>query len=183
MIFEKSSALPSTQLKKPSAGSCWNADANSLKAIRRVLLLILLVPLAACFEEETVAVGYSAINHTDKWIISVIINDEGGILGAAPQGEGGEVCCVVLPRKWRSGLRAKIEWRYDSTPKLDGNGKVITNDGVPVLIESPWNERTIELPQYDSHVGRFQLHFYANGEVKSVISNFLPGHAQYPEPK
>lgn len=153
-----------------------------LKLIRRMLLLMLLVPLAACFEEETVAVSYAAINHTDKWIVSVIINDEGGILGAAPQGEGGGVCCVVLPRKWRPGLRAKIEWRYDSTPKLDSHGKVMTNDGLPVLIESPWNERTIELPQYD-RVGTFQLHFYPNGDVKLVISDFMLGHPQYPEPK
>lgn len=153
------------------------------KAALWTLLLILLVPLAACFEEETVAVSYSANNHTDKWIISILVNDEGGILGAAPQGSGTGICCVVLPRKWRPGLSARIKWRYDSTPKLDSHGKIVTNDGVPVLIESPWNERTIELPPYDHRMGTFQLHFYPDSEVRSVVSNYFPRHPKYPEPK
>lgn len=148
-----------------------------------MLSLTLLLPLAACFEEETVGVSYSANNHTDKWIVSIIINGEGGILGAAPQGQGGGVCCVVLPRKWRPGLRAKIEWIYDSTSLLDAHGKEVIKDGQPVLIAPPWNEKTIEVPQYDDRMGYFQLHIYPNGEVKSVVSNLLPHHPDYPEPK
>lgn len=183
MIFEKASTPPNGQPANPASRPCRRMYAASLKAIRQLLLLILLVPLAACFEEEKVGVSYSAINHTDKGIISIIINGEGGILDAPALGEGGGVCCVVLPKKWRPGLRAKIEWRNDGTYKLDSHGKIVTNDGVPVLIEAPWNERTIELPQYDDHVGEFQLHFYSNGDVKSVVSNFFPGHPKYPDPK
>lgn len=182
MIFKKASGLPGTQLKKPSGGSCWNAYAKSLKTIRRVLLLTLLVPLAACFKEETAAVSMAANNYTDKSIISIIINGEGGILYASAHGQGGGVCCVVLPEKWRPGLRAKIEWQYDSVPQLDSHGKVMIHDGREVLIESPWNERTIELPKYD-RAGTFQLHFYPNGDVKSVVSDLLPHHPQYPDPQ
>lgn len=182
MIFEHLSSWSEHQRKNSSGASRWNVYANSQKAIRRMLLLILLVPLAACFKEETVAVSMEANNYTDKSIISILINGEGGILSASAHGQGGGVCCVVLPEKWRPGLRAKIEWQYDSVPQLDSHGKVMIHDGREVLIESPWNERTIELPKYD-RAGAFQLHFYPNGDVKSVISDFFPGHAQYPEPQ
>lgn len=183
MTGEKAVLWPESLPMTPTSQPHRNAFPFGLKSIRRLLLLILLVPLAACFEEETVAVSYSANNHTDKWIVSILVNDEGGILGASPQGSGTGICCVVLPRKWRPGLSARIKWRYDSTPKLDSHGKVVTNDGVPVLIESPWNERTIELPPYDDRMGTFQLHFYPSGDVKSVVSNYFPRHPKYPEPK
>lgn len=183
MIIEKIAVWPESLRTNPTSRPRSHAFHFGLKAIWQLLLLILLVPLAGCFEEEKVAVSYSANNHTDKWIVSIIVNGDGGVLDASPQGSGGEMCCVIVPRKWRPGLRAKIEWRYDSTPKLDSHGKIVTNDGLPVLIEAPWNERTIELPPYDDHVGQFQLHFYPNEEVKSVISNYFPGHPNYPEPK
>lgn len=154
-----------------------------LKVARRVLMLLLFVPLSACFEEETAAVSYSARNQTDKGIESIIVNGEGGVLGAYPQKSGTGICCVVLPRKWRPGLTARIKWRNEGAYEFDSHGKMVTNDGVPVLIEAPWNERTIELPQYDDRVGQFQLHFYSNGDVKSVVSNHFPGHPNYPEPK
>ena len=64
--------------------------------------LLLCLPLSACFEEETVALSYLGVNHTDQWVSSFLINGEGGVINVPPQGGGGATtCCVVLPRRWR----------------------------------------------------------------------------------
>ena len=31
-------------------------------------------------------------------------------------GEGGGYCCIMLPDKWRPGLKAHVEWELDPNP-------------------------------------------------------------------
>ena len=70
--------------------------------------------LTGCFEEEKVSLSYLGVNHTDKEVVELAINGEGGILNVSAQGGGGKmVCCVTLPRKWRPGLTVKIDWRTE----------------------------------------------------------------------
>lgn len=145
-----------------------------------VLLCLPLFSLTACSGDDTTAVGTYAYNHTDKSIVSIIINGEGGILHATAHGGGGEVCCVVLPNKWRPGLKATIKWQLDGHWVRDKDGKIVTIDGHDQFVEGEWKERTVDVPQYDDQLGSFQVHFFSHDEVKVVISNFFPGHPQYP---
>ncbi len=48
------------------------------------------------------------MNHTDVAINYFSINGYGG-QNIVPFGERG-YCCVMLPDKWHSGLKARIEW-------------------------------------------------------------------------
>ncbi len=138
--------------------------------------------LAACSGDETVAVSYAAYNHTDKSIVSFVINGEGGILAASAHGGGGRMCCVVLPKNWRPGLMATIKWQEDDIPIFnpDGTRKVI--DGVPATKESPWKERTVEVPKYEGAMGTFFIHIFPGDEVKVLMNIYGAGNPNHPLP-
>lgn len=147
--------------------------------LRFLLVLTSCILLTACFEEKKEAVSYVAYNHTDDGIVSIIINGEGGILGADPQGGGGEMCCVILPKKWRPGLMATIKWRVDGDWLLDAQGKEVIRDGKRVYVPAPWKERTVEVPKYEE-MGRFYIHFLPKDEIKVAVSLYDPGRAEHP---
>lgn len=138
--------------------------------------------LAACSGDETVAVSYAAYNHTDKSIVSFVINGEGGILAASAHGGGGSMCCAILPKRWRPGLMATIKWQEDDIPifNSDGTRKVI--DGVPATKESPWKERTVEVPKYEGEMGTFFIHIFPGDEVKVLMNIYGAGNPQHPLP-
>lgn len=138
--------------------------------------------MAACSEDKTVAVSYAAYNHTDKSIVSFVINGEGGILAASAHGGGGRMCCVVLPKHWHPGLMATIKWQEDDIPifNQDGTRKVI--DGAPATKESPWKEQTVEVPKYEGAMGTFFIHIFPGDEVKVLMNIYGAGSPQHPLP-
>jgi hypothetical protein len=147
--------------------------------------LLLSLFLSGCLEAEKVGLSYHAYNHTDKSIVSIVINGEGGILGASAHGEGSGVCCVVLPQKWHPGLMATIKWQEDDIPIFnpDGTRKII--DGIPASNESPWKERTEEVPKYgfdELDRGTFYIHFFPNDEVKVLVATRWAGFEGHPYP-
>lgn len=150
----------------------------------RLALMLLLLPLFSACGEETVGLSYHAYNHTDKSIVAIAINGEGGILGAVAHGEGGGVCCVVLPKRWRPGLMATIKWQEDDIPLFNPDGTRMVIDGVPAAKESPWKERTVEVPRYDSShgMGDFYIHFFPNDEVKVLVATRWAGFVGHPYP-
>lgn len=156
---------------------------KQLQSTKGWLLVCLIgVVLGACSGDETVAVSYAAYNHTDKSIVSIIINGEGGILDASAHGGGGSMCCVILPKRWRPGLMATIKWQEDDIPifNRDGTRKVI--DGVPATKESPWKERTVEVPKYKGEMGTFFIHIFPGDEVKVLMNIYGAGNPNHPLP-
>ena len=151
--------------------------------MKNALLVVIFLSsylLSSCGKEESVAVSYLGLNQTDKSIISVVVNGEGGVLAVSAHGGGGGiVCCVMLPSKWKPGLTTTIRWQNDSTPVRDAAGNRVYKDGVPVLIEAPWRERTVEIPKYDA-MGEFYIVFLPEDEVKVAVSNGIPDIAKQP---
>ena len=137
--------------------------------------------LTGCFEEEKVSLSYLGVNHTDKEVVELAINGEGGILNVPAQGGGGgTVCCVTLPRKWRPGLTVKIDWQEDGHWLLDENGKPVLRRGVKVLVEEPWQSQTVEVPEYGEHdLSHFDIHFMPGGKVQVKASFIYPEHPDY----
>jgi hypothetical protein len=154
------------------------------QAGRIILAMIFTLSLTACFEEKTDAVSYLAVNHTDQSVMSIIINGEGGILNAPAQGGGGgEMCCVTVPHTWRPGLMVTVKWQGGGEFQRDAKGKVMTNDGVPIVIESPWKQRTVELPKYEGEdAGQVTIHFLPNDEIKVLRSKVGILAPDYPIP-
>jgi Protein of unknown function (DUF3304) len=148
------------------------------------LAALLVAPLGACSQDKTVAVGYKAYNHTGTPIDSIIVNGEGGILNATAYGGGGEICCVVLPTRWRPGLKATIKWQSGGHWVRDQKGQVVEKDGDKLFVEGRWTETTVDVPEYDGgdRTGQFRIHFFPNDTVKVTVLLFGPGDPRYPYP-
>lgn len=151
------------------------------KCVKTFTLLGMCLSLTACFEEEKVSLSYLGVNHTDKEVVELSVNGEGGILNVpAHGGGGGTVCCVTLPRKWHPGLKVKIDWRTEGHWLLDAKGQVVKNDGVEVLVQEPLQSQTVEVPEYGEHdLSHFDIHFLPGGKVQVKASFIYPEHPDY----
>ena len=151
------------------------------KTAKALMLAALCLSLVGCFEEEKVSLSYLGVNHTDKEVVELAINGEGGILNVPAQGGGGgTVCCVTLPRKWRPGLTVKIDWRTEGHWLLDAQGRVVKNDGVEVLVQEPLQSQTVDVPEYGEHdLSHFDIHFFPGGKVQVKASFIYPWHPDY----
>ncbi len=159
----------------PSATHGWRTAARSATA------LLLCLPLSACLEEETVALSYLGVNHTDQWVSSFLINGEGGVINVPPQGGGGKTtCCVVLPKRWRPDLKVTIKWQGGGKWLTDADGKEVIRDGRQVLVEDPWIERTVNVPEYsEKDLAHFDVHFLPDDQVQVKVSFYDPPHKDY----
>ncbi|OWY37127.1 hypothetical protein CEK28_18355 [Xenophilus sp. AP218F] len=155
---------------------------NWIKARLRPYRLLLALPLllAACGDENT-AVSYLAVNHTAQSIVSITINDRGGILNVDAMGGGGkDVCCVVVPRTWRPGLTVKIGWENDGDWLRDKNGEPVLRDGKKVYVPVPWKFRTVPIPEYTAKQRQhFDIHFLPGDQVMVKLSDIFPEHKDY----
>ncbi|WP_089084724.1 DUF3304 domain-containing protein [Aquitalea magnusonii] len=144
------------------------------------LLLLSLLFLAGCEEEKT-SLSYLAVNHTTKPIDSITINDQGGVLNVpAMGGGGGEVCCVIVPSKWRPGLTVKISWLQGGHFQRDASGNVVMKNGNKVFIEGSWKTRTVTIPEYQAkEMQHVDIHFLPNDQVLVKLSDIFPEHPDY----
>lgn len=167
----------------PLAAPCDLAMSKTLTNSFSVLRLITATPplllLSGCFEPEKTPVGYHAYNHTDKSIVSILVNGQGGVAAATAHGGGSEICCINLPNKWLPGLSVNIRWQEAGSYQTDEKGNVMVENGVPVLVKGSIKERTVEIRKYDQ-LGNFFMHFLPGDEVKVAVSLYLPGHPQHP---
>ena len=155
--------------------------------MKRSGLFVLIAALLAsalftgCFEDEKVSLSYLGVNHTDRPIVSVAINDEGGILNVpARGGGGGSVCCVTLPRKWHPSLKVKVAWQEDGHWLLDDSGKPVIKNERKVLVEAPWQTQIVDVPEYSEHdLSHFDIHFLPGGKVQVKASFIYPWHPDY----
>ena len=169
--------------------ACAAADTPVSGRWRTLASLALGFMLVACGDRATGDAGesgvtYVAINHTDEWVTSIIVNGEGGILHAPAQGGGGEMCCVSLPDTWRSGLKVTVGWENDGDWLLNANGKEVIRDGKRVYVPAPRKTRTVDLPEYKGKdaEGRLHIHFLPGDEVKVLRTVRGPGESTYPIP-
>ena len=158
-------------------------------SLLQACMLTFMLSLTACGAsgkqvEKLEGTSYFPVNHTDKNIVSIIVNGEGGIAGVDAQSEGNGDCCVGLPRKWHSGIKVTIKWQLGGTYKLDSKGNKVIEDGVPVVIEGDWKTKVAEVPKYDGEdeAGQLYIYFYSNDVVKVIRSAGYPTNPEYPLP-
>ncbi|TCV81099.1 DUF3304 domain-containing protein [Sulfurirhabdus autotrophica] len=146
------------------------------------LALALCLPLSGCFKEPTAAVSYGAVSYIDEAIASIVVNGEGGILGVYPHAGGApNMCCVVIPRHWKPGLKATIKWQMDGHWVRDSQGKIVVKDGSQDFVEGIWKQKVVDIPEY-KEVGGFMINFFPNDEVKVLVTNASAGYPGYPYP-
>ena len=135
--------------------------------------LALALTLTACQEpkepdnKEGVPVGITGINHTTTYIADFYIDGAfGGNISNINNGGGGgsTTCCVVIPHHYRPGLTAKVRWNHTES-RIDN-----------------WKEAVASIEPYSDGGGRAWVHFMQDGSVRIVVSNYAPGHSDYPGP-
>lgn len=148
-------------------------------------ITLAVVPLSAlltsCVQNESEALPYLGVNHTDEWVPTFFINGEGGVLNLPPQGGGGgSVCCVTIPKRWTPNLEVTVRWRKQGYWLKDAQGKDVIRDGDRVLIEGSWVERTVPVPEYtDKDLSHFDVHFLPGDQVQVKVSFIYPEHKDY----
>ncbi|WP_339409159.1 DUF3304 domain-containing protein [Pseudomonas sp. EA_35y_Pfl2_R5] len=153
---------------------------------RLSILLLSLLLVSGCMAKESEMLGgpVEGYNHTSAAINRFTVNGAGGPR-IGPYGEGGQVCCGSVPRYWRQGLRAIVEWERDPDPRGYGSWP-------ETPFSDAWNKRmekhrgnytrhsvTVEIPQYQE-AGTIKVHFLPCNQVRVSANNMFVGDPRYP---
>ncbi|MCW1246286.1 DUF3304 domain-containing protein [Pseudomonas sp. SAICEU22] len=140
------------------------------KWMQWVLYALLGLMLNGCSSAENEMAGgnLAAVNHTLNAIIWFSVN------GYRAHGGGGSSCCIVLPIKWRSGLKADIEWEVDPDPFADAPS-LGTDEFRSFMVEHKANYRrhsaTVEIPEWSGTDScGLKVHFLVCNQIKVTTS-------------
>ena len=150
------------------------------KLLVRSLLGLLGLALVGCSSADNEMAGgnIQAINHTLGGINWLSVN------GYGADGGGGRSCCIIMPVKWRPGLKAHIEWEVDPDPfaKLPPLG---TNefDVAMAKAESGFQRHsaTVDIPEWlGTESCDFKVHFLVCNKIAVTTSCWVPSSPNYP---
>jgi hypothetical protein len=129
-------------------------------------MVLLLTALVGC-KEEMVLAGVKGYDHI-PW-------GTGAVSGFAVNGYsfevGGHQCCVNIPRKWRSGMKAKIDWEV-----------YLPRPGEPGENEPQHYSEPVDIPRYMPD-DQLHVHFYPGHKIKIVMSQYGIKNPFYPMTK
>ncbi len=123
-------------------------------------------------------VGY---NLTHEGVQEFYVNGAWGSNIGSYGGGGGKVCCVTLPKQWRPGLAAEVDWRIGDYKKDGRSMTADERDAMPIneLIEKHWVERRLKrwvpIEPYPPEGGTLQVVFLPNDEVKIYVVSLNMG--------
>ena len=155
---------------------------------RRWLFALLAGPLllggCSVRESEMLPAPVEGYNHTSA-SIRFTVNGAGGPNIGPHQGGGKQVCCGALPRHWRPGLRAIVEWEKDPDPY--GYAK-----WPEPMFSDAWQKRakehqthytrhsaTVEIAPYRTP-GDLIVHFLPCNQIRVASAEVTPGYPGYP---
>jgi hypothetical protein len=124
-------------LEKLRAMPFWK---RSLIATAVIFALVLLYRhvRAEIHQNSITAVGLTGFHHLGPNfnISEFYVDGHDGANVGREGGGGGEVCCVVLPKKWRPGLVVELRWAVADWSQVDPaaiDGQEYKNPHVPML--------------------------------------------------
>ncbi|RFD24031.1 hypothetical protein CER19_27305 [Pseudomonas sp. GL93] len=151
------------------------------KAFAQGMLGFLGLTLFGCSSADNEMTGgnIQAVNHTLHGINWLSVN------GYRADGGGGRSCCIVMPAKWRPGLKANIEWEVDSDPYAYSKW--------PTDEKGYWDAQTKHKANYQRHSATVDIpewpgtkrcglsvHFLVCNGVKVTSSCWAPSSPNYP---
>ena len=146
------------------------------------LTLTSVIVLGACSsistDSEPIPVAITGVHHLgpDFNIGGFHVNGYSGGNIARNGGGASFVCCAALPRKWRPGLVMKVRWSVNDWSKAvrsevdAGNYKSISFENFIA---------TAPIEKYDE-VGDLYPHFFPNGKVRLISSNYPVSNKKHP---
>lgn len=154
------------------------------KAIALSSLLVASL-LSGCMAKESKMLGgpVEGYNHTSAAINRFTVNGAGGPR-IGPYGEGGQVCCGSVPRYWRPGLRAIVEWEKDPNPRPSPPLPPLGTDEYRAAYKKhaanyTRHSATVEIPQYQA-AGTIKVHFLPCNQVRGSANNMFVCDPRYP---
>ena len=173
-----------SEVKHNSIAKVWAPPLFPLTRVTKLLvrsfLGILGLALVGCTSADNEMAGgnIQAINHTLGGINWLSVN------GYGADGGGGRSCCIIMPVKWRPGLKAHIEWEVDPDPfaKLPPLG---TNefDVAMAKAESSFQRHsaTVDIPEWlGTESCDFKVHFLVCNKIAVTTSCWVPSSPNYP---
>ena len=149
----------------------------SMQYLRIIGVCILSIPmLTACFKSDAsaddIAVSLHGVNYSDQEFSYSLEdpNDKSNIGGGETidrYGAGGTMCCYSLPKKWRPGLKIKLDTTHWLTLKPDNDLKEIRESHV------------VDMPIY-AKPSEIWVVRELDGTETMVVSNFQPDHPNWP---
>ena len=152
------------------------------RIMMRWLLGLLGLSMFGCSsaDNEMAAGNIQAVNHTLNAINWFSVN------GYRAHGGGGSSCCIVMPVKWRPGLKANIEWEVDPEPFAKIKRKS-TGYGFD---EEAWAKHqakfqrlktTVDIPEWPGTEScDLKVHFLTCSRVKVTTVCAVTGQPNYP---
>ena len=143
-----------------------------------VLVLMLLGCSSA--DNEMAGGNIQAVNHTLSAINWLSVN------GYRADGGGGRSCCIIMPVKWRPGMKAHIEWEVDPDPFAKIK-RATTGYGFD---EKAWAEHdakfqhhsaTVDIPEWPGTEScDLKVHFLTCNKVAVTTTCWVPSSPNYP---
>jgi hypothetical protein len=119
-----------------------------------------------------------AVNHTLSNINWLSVN------GYRADGGGGRSCCIIMPIKWRAGLKANIEWEVDPDPFAE-SPPLGTNEFRDFMrlhkAKYKHYRTTVDIPEWSGTKScDLKVHFLTCNRVKVTTSCWAPSSPSYP---
>ncbi|EMM8842012.1 DUF3304 domain-containing protein [Pseudomonas aeruginosa] len=126
-------------------------------------------------------------NHTSAAINWFSANGAGGPRLDPYQGDGSQVCCGVIPKKWNPNLKAVVEWEKDPKPhaaiRRDKYGRLDKDDYLRHASSYTRHKMIVDIPRYSEKICLLQVHFLPCDQVAVSTTYYSQGHPEYPDRK
>lgn len=160
---------------------------NSIRRYPFAVLPLTLLLISGCMARESEMLGapVEGYNHTSAAINRFTVNGAGGPNLGPYSGGGGQVCCGSVPRYWRPGLRAIVEWEKDPNPrpavplKRNKYGSLDPDDYKRHAANYTHHRAVVEIHEYD-RPGPLKVHFLPCDQVRVTAAGVTPKHPDYP---
>ncbi|WP_044422966.1 DUF3304 domain-containing protein [Pseudomonas syringae group genomosp. 3] len=136
------------------------------KSIQQGLFILLGSALFGCSSADNEMAGgnLQAVNHTVHGINWMSVN------GYRADGGGGASCCIIMPTKWRPGLKARIEWEVDPEPNAK-MPSVTSKEFREVYVRHAANYQrhstTVDIPEWrGTESCGLEVHFLVCNKIK-----------------
>ncbi|MCP1293380.1 DUF3304 domain-containing protein [Chromobacterium sp. S0633] len=163
----------------------WRSIQHGLAA----LALAALLPAQAMGNKpstEMLPAPVEGYNHTSAVINRFSVNRAGGHnIGPFNNGGGSQSCCAALPRQWRPGLMATVEWEKDPNPRdpvltsLRPNSREWADAYERHAANYTQHRAVVEIPQYQDSCA-IQVHFLPCDEVRVTATCHKPSSPNFP---
>jgi hypothetical protein len=151
------------------------------RAVVKCLCGLLGATLLGCtFDENKMVAGnIAAINHVEGAAINWF-----SVNGYRAHGGGGSSCCIIMPVKWRPGLKVDVEWEVD--PNSDASTPPLGTEEFKVfMVKHKSNYRrysaVVDVPEWPEKKScSLNVHFLTCKRVEVTTSCSTYGQPDYP---